>query len=242
MISVFNLGYQVNGQTILDGVEMKFRQGETFVIIGPSGCGKSTLLRLIMGFIQPTSGWIEIAGQNTLNMSKTGWRELRHKMGLVFQSAALFDSLTVFENIAFSLQRKGLAEREIYERVIQSLDIVGLSKDTAAKMPSDLSGGMKKRAAIARAIADKPPILLYDEPTTGLDPIIADTINELILDLQKNLGITSIVVTHDIISALKVADRIGLLYQARLAEVRDRSEIAEAQHPLMRQFFKNYRL
>jgi phospholipid/cholesterol/gamma-HCH transport system ATP-binding protein len=242
MISVFNLGYQVNGQTILDGVEMKFRQGETFVIIGPSGCGKSTLLRLIMGFIQPTSGWIEIDGQNTLNMSKTQWQELRHKMGLVFQSAALFDSLTVFENVAFSLQRKGLAEKEIYERVMQSLDIVGLSKDTAAKMPSDLSGGMKKRAAIARAIADKPPILLYDEPTTGLDPIIADTINELILDLQKNLGITSIVVTHDIISALKVADRIGLLYQARLAEVRDRSEIAEAQHPLMRQFFKNYRL
>jgi ABC-type transport system involved in resistance to organic solvents, ATPase component len=242
MISIYNLCYQINGQTILDRVELEFRRGETFVILGPSGCGKSTLLRLIMGLIKPTSGWIEIEGQNTQNISKTEWQELRRKMGMVFQSAALFDSLTVFENVAFSLRRKGMAEKEIHERVIQTLNIVGLTEDTAAKMPSDLSGGMKKRAAIARAIAIKPPILLYDEPTTGLDPIIADTINELILDLQKNLGITSIVVTHDINSVLKVADRIGLLYQGRLAEIKNRSEIAEAKHPLLQQFFKNYRL
>ena len=242
MIGIFNLGYQVGGQTILDGVELEFRLGETFVILGPSGCGKSTLLRLIMGLIKPTSGWIEIDGQNTLNLSKNEWQEVRHKMGMVFQSAALFDSLTVFENVAFSLRRKGFSEKDIRERVIQSLSIVGLSEDNAVKMPSDLSGGMKKRAAIARAIAIKPPILLYDEPTTGLDPIIADTINDLILNLQQSLGITSIVVTHDIISALKVADRIGLLYQGKLVEVRNRSDIAEAQHPLLRQFFKNYRL
>lgn len=242
MISIFNLSYQVNGQIILDGVELEFRQGETFVILGPSGCGKSTLLRLIMGLIKPTSGWIEIAGQNTINLSKTQWQEVRHKMGMVFQSAALFDSLTVFENVAFGLRRKGFTEKEIQARVFQSLNIVGLSEDTATKMPSNLSGGMKKRAAIARAIAIKPPILLYDEPTTGLDPIIAETINELILDLQKSLGITSIVVTHDIISALKVADRIGLLYQGKLVEVRNRSQIAEAQHPLLQQFFKNYRI
>jgi phospholipid/cholesterol/gamma-HCH transport system ATP-binding protein len=242
MISIFNLGYQVNGQIVLDGVELEFRQGETFVILGPSGCGKSTLLRLIMGLIKPTSGWIEIDGINTINLSKAEWHEVRHKMGLVFQSAALFDSLTVFENVAFSLRRKDLTEKEITERVFQSLSIVGLSEDIAAKMPSDLSGGMKKRAAIARAIAIRPPILLYDEPTTGLDPIIADTINELILDLQKSLGITSIVVTHDINSALKVADRIGLLYQGKLVEVRNRSTIAETQNPLLQQFFKNYRV
>jgi phospholipid/cholesterol/gamma-HCH transport system ATP-binding protein len=242
MISIFNLGYIVNGQSILDGVEMEFRQGEIFVILGPSGCGKSTLLRLIMGLIKPTSGWIEIEGLNTINLSKPEWQEVRRKMGLVFQSAALFDSLTVFENVAFSLRRKGYTEKEITERVIQSLNIVGLTEDNAAKMPSNLSGGMKKRAAIARAIANKPPILLYDEPTTGLDPIIADTINELILDLQKSLGITSIVVTHDINSALKVADRIGLLYQGKLVEVRNRSAISKAQHPLFQQFFKNYRL
>jgi phospholipid/cholesterol/gamma-HCH transport system ATP-binding protein len=242
MISIFNLGYHVNGQIILDGVELEFRKGETFVILGPSGCGKSTLLRLIMGLIKPTSGWIEIDGTNTLNISKTEWREVRHKMGLVFQSSALFDSLTVFENVAFSLRRKKLTEKEIIKLVFQSLSIVGLSEDIAAKMPSDLSGGMKKRAAIARAIAIKPPILLYDEPTTGLDPIIADTINELILDLQKSLGITSIVVTHDINSALKVADRIGLLFQGKLVEVRNRSTIAEAQHPILQQFLKNYRL
>jgi phospholipid/cholesterol/gamma-HCH transport system ATP-binding protein len=242
MISIFNLGYQVNGQTILNSIELEFRRGETFVILGPSGCGKSTLLRLIMGLIKPTSGWIEIEGQNTLEFSKTDWQEIRHKMGLVFQSSALFDSLTVFENVAFSLQRKGLPEKEIERRVTQSLEIVGLSTDVLHKMPSDLSGGMRKRVAIARAIAIKPPILLYDEPTTGLDPIIADTINQLILNLQRGLGITSIVVTHDIASALKVADRIGLLYQGKLVEIKKRSEIAEAKHPLLQQFFKNYRL
>ncbi|MGE5581600.1 MAG: ABC transporter ATP-binding protein [Bacillota bacterium] len=242
MISVHDLGYQINGQTILDGMNLEFRRGEIFVILGPSGCGKSTFLRLVMGLIKPTSGWIVIDGVNTTNLSKTEWREVRRQMGMVFQSAALFDSLSVFENVAFSLRRNNFPESEIRRRVIQTLGIVGLDGDIAFKMPADLSGGMKKRTAIARAIAIKPPILLYDEPTTGLDPIIADTINELILDLQKNLGITSIVVTHDINSALKIADRIGLLHEGKLVEVKDRDRIGEANHPLMRQFFKNYRL
>jgi phospholipid/cholesterol/gamma-HCH transport system ATP-binding protein len=242
MISIINLTYHVNDQNILNKLDAEFCKGETFVILGPSGCGKSTLLRLIMGLIKPTSGFITIDGQNTQNLSRRQWQELRSKMGLVFQSAALFDSLSVFENVAFSLRRQNLPEKPIREKVIQSLDIVGLEKDTLNKMPSNLSGGMKKRVAIARAIAIKPPILLYDEPTTGLDPIIADTINELILDLQKKLKVTSIVVTHDMTSALKVADRIGLLYQGRLAEIRKRSQIAEAEHPLFRQFFKHYRL
>ncbi|HBF39214.1 MAG TPA: ABC transporter ATP-binding protein, partial [Firmicutes bacterium] len=183
MISIINLTYHVNDQNILNKLDAEFCKGETFVILGPSGCGKSTLLRLIMGLIKPTSGFITIDGQNTQNLSRRQWQELRSKMGLVFQSAALFDSLSVFENVAFSLRRQNLPEKPIREKVIQSLDIVGLEKDTLNKMPSNLSGGMKKRVAIARAIAIKPPILLYDEPTTGLDPIIADTINELILDL-----------------------------------------------------------
>jgi phospholipid/cholesterol/gamma-HCH transport system ATP-binding protein len=242
MISLFNLGYRINGQNILDGLDLCFKQGETFVVMGPSGCGKSTLLRLIMGLIKATSGWIEIDGVNTLSYSQAEWRQIRGKMGMVFQSSALFDSLSVFENVGFSLRRQGAGEREIRERVLQTLSIVGLDESVAWKMPSDLSGGMKKRTAIARAIASRPPILLYDEPTTGLDPIVADTINELIRDLQHNLGITSIVVTHDLISALKIADRIGLLYEGKLAEVRERSEVMKTEHPLLRQFLKNYNL
>ncbi len=242
MISISKLHYQINDQMIIRDLQVEFHKGETFVILGPSGCGKSTLLRLIMGLIKPVSGSIIIEGQNTQNLTRQEWQEVRSKMSLVFQSAALFDSLTVFENVAFSLRRLKLPEPKIREEVARSLEIVGLSPDTMSKMPSDLSGGMKKRVAIARAIAIKPPILLYDEPTAGLDPMIADTINELILGLQKKMGITSIVVTHDMISALKVADRIGLLYQGQLVEIKQRSDVARAEHPLFQEFFKHYRL
>jgi phospholipid/cholesterol/gamma-HCH transport system ATP-binding protein len=242
LIKLINLSYQVNGQTILDTINLEFKEGETFVVMGPSGCGKSTLLRLIMGLIHPTSGWIEIDELATATLSPREWQQLRYKMGMVFQSAALFDSMTVFDNVAFGLRRRGEKEKAIRDKVYRTLAIVGLSVDVAAKMPSDLSGGMKKRTAIARAIATEPPILLYDEPTTGLDPLIADTINELISDLQKSLGITSIVVTHDIISALKVANRVGLLYQGKLVEVRERPQLKEAEHPILRQFLKKYQL
>jgi phospholipid/cholesterol/gamma-HCH transport system ATP-binding protein len=242
LIKLINLGYQVNGQTILEGVTLEFQAGETFVIMGPSGCGKSTLLRLVMGLIRPTSGWIEIDDYSTATLSPHEWQQLRYKMGMVFQSAALFDSMTVFDNVAFGLRRRGVKESVVRDKVYRTLAIVGLDAATAEKMPSDLSGGMKKRTAIARAIATEPPILLYDEPTTGLDPLIADTINELIADLQKSLGITSIVVTHDISSALKVANRVGLLYQGKLVEVRDRSELNQARHPILKQFLKKYQL
>lgn len=242
MISLNNLSYQVDNQVILNGVDLQFQEGETFVIMGPSGCGKSTLLRLMMGLIQPTSGWIEIAGTNTLNFTANEWRNIRYKMGMVFQSAALFDSLSVYENVAFGLRRKGLKESAIRDRVLQTLTIVGLDESVAEKMPADLSGGMKKRTAIARAVAFEPPILLYDEPTTGLDPIIADTINDLITDLQQKLGVTSIVVTHDMGSALKVADRVGLLYQGNLVEVRTRNTLAQAEHPVLKKFLSNYQL
>jgi phospholipid/cholesterol/gamma-HCH transport system ATP-binding protein len=242
LIKLINIGYKVDDQIILDDVNLEFREGETFVIMGPSGCGKSTLLRLIMGLILPTSGWIEIDDFSTATLSSREWQQLRYKMGMVFQSAALFDSMTVFDNIAFGLRRRGEKENVIRDKVYQTLAIVGLTPDVAEKMPSDLSGGMKKRTAIARAIATEPPILLYDEPTTGLDPLIAETINELISDLQKTLGITSIVVTHDILSALKVANRVGLLYQGKLVEVRNRSELKKAEHPILKQFLKEYQL
>lgn len=241
LIKLVNLGYIVDGQKILDNISLEFVEGETFVIMGPSGCGKSTLLRLIMGLIRPTSGWIEIDDFSTATLSPLEWQQLRYKMGLVFQSSALFDSMTVFDNVAFGLRRRGDKETSIREKVYQTLSIVGLDPSVGEKMPSDLSGGMKKRTAIARAIALEPPILLYDEPTTGLDPLIADTINDLICELQSKLGITSIVVTHDIISALKVANRVGLLHQGNLVEVRDRSDLKNAEYPLLRQFLHDYR-
>jgi len=240
LIKLVNLGYIVDGQRILNNINLEFIEGETFVIMGPSGCGKSTLLRLIMGLIRPSSGWVEIDDLSTAALSPREWQQLRYKMGLVFQSSALFDSMTVFDNVAFGLRRRGDKENLIRDKVHQTLSIVGLDSSVGEKMPSDLSGGMKKRTAIARAIALEPPILLYDEPTTGLDPLIADTINELICELQGKLGITSIVVTHDITSALKVANRVGLLYQGNLVEVRERSDLKNAEYPLLRQFLNDF--
>jgi len=240
IITLHDIQYQVGGQTILQYLDFELYQGECFVIMGRSGCGKSTLLRLIIGLIRPTSGWIEIEGVNTNSLSKPEWQKIRYKMGLVFQSSALFDSLNVFENVAFGLRRKQLPEPEIKAQVYKSLSIVGLEETVATKMPAELSGGMKKRAAIARAIAFEPPILLYDEPTTGLDPIVANTINELIRNLQSELRITSIVVTHDIMSALKVADRIGFLHEGNLVEIMASSELKNARHPLLTQFMKDY--
>jgi phospholipid/cholesterol/gamma-HCH transport system ATP-binding protein len=239
-IAIKNLTYEIDGQLILDGINLQFEEGETFVIMGPSGCGKSTMLRLIMGLIKPSTGTIEVDGVNTVGLSENEWREIRHKMGMVFQSSALFDSLNVFDNVAFGLRRKGVAEAKIKPRVIESLSIVGLEEAVGEKMPADLSGGMKKRTAIARAIATAPPVLLYDEPTTGLDPIIADTINELIRDLQAKLCITSIVVTHDVISAMKVADRVGLLHEGKLLEIREAADLKNASHPMLRAFLKNF--
>ncbi len=242
MITLKNLSYAIDGRTILNHINLTVEKGETFVIMGPSGCGKSTVLRLMMGLIVPTLGKVAIDGIDTTALSKEEWQQVRQKMGMVFQSAALFDSLNIFDNVAFGLRRKGLSEQVISDRVYETLSLVGLDPETAQKMPSDLSGGMKKRTAIARAVATEPPILLYDEPTTGLDPIIADTINDLIKELRSKLGITSVVVTHDILSALRVADRVGLLSEGDLVEIRRRDELGQVTHPLFKQFLKNYRL
>lgn len=240
MIKITDLSFRVDQQTILNNLTLDFKDGETFVIMGPSGCGKSTLLRLIIGLIKPTSGKIEIDDVDTANLSAGEWQKLHMRMSMVFQSAALFDSLTVYDNIAFGLRRQKIKESLIREKVINALKIVDLDPNIAEKMPSDLSGGMKKRTAIARAVATEPPILLYDEPTTGLDPIVAETINDLIRSLQQKLGVTSIVVTHDVISALQVSDRIGLLHQGNLVEIRERSDLKNAEHPMLKEFLKNY--
>lgn len=234
MIGLYHLGYDIDQRTILYDLELKIQQGESFVMMGPSGCGKSTLLRLIIGLIRPTRGRISVYNENAESLSP----EARRMIGMVFQSSALFDSLSVYENVAFGLRREGiLHEAEIDTRVREELSRVGLPDETLlTKMPSDLSGGMKKRVAIARTLVTHPKIILYDEPTNGLDPIMAAIINNLIRQFQQELGVTSLVVTHDLTTAKTTGDRIGLMADGSLLEVGSVEQIFNSRQPLVHQF------
>ncbi len=238
MIYLENLCYSISGREILSNLTLTVPAGKTLVIIGPSGCGKSTLLRLVMGLIQPTAGRILINGHP---LTAPLAHKNSHSRGMVFQSSALFDFLSVYENIAFGLRRKRtLTEDEIRERVGRELAHVGLGDDPSLpdKMPAELSGGMKKRVAIARTLAMDPEIILYDEPTTGLDPIMAGLINELILLVQQQLNVTSLLVTHDLSTALRVGDEIGLLFQGKIIEIGPAQEIMDSTNPILRQFIQ----
>jgi phospholipid/cholesterol/gamma-HCH transport system ATP-binding protein len=237
LIGLHGLGYDIDGKTIIREVNLEIPTGETFVIMGPSGCGKSTMLRLISGLITPSRGWISINDQNveTLGHDEHGG------IGMVFQSSALFDSLSVLDNVAFGLRRKKtLSEAEIRTRVQEELTRVGLPDgDLLRKMPSDLSGGMRKRVAIARTLVTHPQFILYDEPTNGLDPIMAGTINRLIRQFQVDLNVTSLVVTHDLTTARHVADRIGMLVEGELIEVASYEQIVLSKHPVIKEFMNN---
>lgn len=236
MIRINNLHKSFVGNRVLRGVSLEIKEGETITIIGGSGCGKSVLLKHIVGLLKPEVGEIEIDGQEITRLGMEELAEVQKKFGMLFQGAALFDSLTVGENISFGLRMlTDLDEKEIKRRVSEKLPLVGL-KGIEQLMPAELSGGMKKRVALARAIAMNPKYILYDEPSTGLDPIMADVINNLILDLQKKLNITSIVVTHDMVTAYKVSDRIAMLYQGRIEEIRTPEEIKETKNSVVRQF------
>lgn len=234
MIRLEHINYRVQEREILAGLNLQVSKGKTTVIMGPSGCGKSTLLRLIMGLIRPTSGKIFLNG-----LPLKDYYAMNGSIGMVFQSSALFDSLSVYENVAFGLKRvKKLSNKEIRARVTRELDRVGLGGDPLLprKYPSELSGGMRKRVAIARTLAMEPDIILYDEPTTGLDPIMAATINRLIIKLQQELGVTSLVVTHDLTTAREVADEIGLLFRGSLVEIGRVDAVMNSTNPLLRQF------
>ena len=236
MIRINNLHKSFVGNRVLRGVNLEIKEGETITIIGGSGCGKSVLLKHIVGLLRPEVGEIEIDGQEITRLGMEELAEVQKKFGMLFQGAALFDSLTVGENISFGLRMlTDLDEKEIKRRVSEKLPLVGL-EGIEQLMPAELSGGMKKRVALARAIATNPKYILYDEPSTGLDPIMADVINNLILDLQKKLKITSIVVTHDMVTAYKVSDRIAMLYQGRIEEIRTPEEIKETKNSVVRQF------
>ncbi len=236
MIEIINLCKSFNGHRVLKSLNLTIKKGQTQVIIGCSGCGKSVLLKHIVGLLMPDSGQVLIDDQDVGRMNERGLNRLRLRISLLFQGAALFDSLSVGENVGFILrEHSNLSEATIAEKVKESLSLVGL-KGIETLMPSELSGGMKKRVGLARAICGRPDIVLYDEPTTGVDPIMADAINTLIRRLHDKLEVTSIAVTHDMISAYKIADRISMLYDGRIIESASPEEIKKSRHPVVQQF------
>ena len=213
VLEVDRLGVRFGAQEVLRDVSLSIGAGETLVILGESGCGKTVLLKTLIGLVRPTTGAVRFEGQPIARLGERQIAHLRTRYGFVFQGAALFDSLSIFDNIAFPLrEHTRLPEGQIAEIVDDLLAEVGLPRSAAAKKPVQLSGGMRKRAGLARALALEPPVVLYDEPTTGLDPIMTDVIAELILKVGHRGGVTSIVVTHDMHTARKVADRIVMLY------------------------------
>ena len=236
MIEAKGLYKNFGEHRVLDGLSLKIETGTTCVIIGRSGCGKSVLLKHIVGILKPDKGEVFVDGLEISRLEEKELNALRLKIALVFQGGALFDSMTVGENVGFGLiEHSNIGRKELLERIEESLCLVGLC-GIANLMPSELSGGMKKRVALARAICIKPEIILYDEPTTGVDPITADSINELIRSLHDKLKVTSVVVTHDMKSAYKVADRIAMMYQGKIIAEGTSAEIENSQHPVVHQF------
>jgi len=236
MIEISGLHKSLAGHKVLNGVHLKIDKGITCVIIGRSGCGKSVLLKHIVGILKPEKGKVVVDGQEVGALNEKDLDVLRLKIGMVFQGGALFDSMTVGENVGFGLiEHDHIPHRKLLERIEESLALVGLH-GIANLMPSELSGGMRKRVALARAICIKPQIILYDEPTTGVDPITADSINELIKSLHDKLKVTSIVVTHDMKSAYKVADKIAMLYHGKIIAEGSSEEIQKSENPIVHQF------
>ena len=236
MIEIIDVHKTLQGKKVLNGVNLTIQTGETMVIIGRSGCGKSVLLKHIIGLMKPDSGRIFIDKEDITKMEEKQLRHLRMRFGMLFQGAALFDSLNVAENVAFSLmEHTELDSRVIIHKVKNCLSLVGL-EGIENSMPSELSGGMRKRVGLARAICIDPQIVLYDEPTTGIDPIMGDAINDLIKDLQDKLKITSVAVTHDMTSAYKIADRIAMLYEGKIVEVGAPGQIKTTTNPVVKQF------
>lgn len=237
MIKIIDLHKSFDGKRVLNGVNLEILDGEIMVIMGGSGAGKTVLIKHMMGLLKPDRGKIYVDDIEITSLKEEELFRIVRLFGMVFQSAALFDSMTVEENIKFGLERLGLPPDEIERRVRDSLervDLPGIEK----LMPAQLSGGMKKRVGLARAIALRPKILLYDEPTTGVDPIRADSINKLIVKMRDSLGVTSVIITHDIVSAFRVADRIAMLHDGRIIEIGTPDEIRSSPNPIVQQFIK----
>ena len=236
-IAVSGLCKSFGRKRVLDGVEIECGAGESLVIIGGSGTGKSVLIKCILGLLRPDAGSIRIDGAETVGLRRAARDRLMRKFGMLFQGSALFDSLSVWENVAFGLvQGRGMARAQARDIALQKLAAVGLGSDVATLRPAELSGGMQKRVALARAIAAEPEILFFDEPTTGLDPIMADVINNLIIDCVRGLGATTVSITHDMVSARKIADRIAMLHDGRIVWHGPAAAIDNSGNPYVDQF------
>ena len=236
VIELKNVYKSFNDKKVIDGVNISVKKGEALAIIGPSGCGKSTILRLIIGLFPPTSGEIVVNGVNIAGLDNDQIVNVRKNVGMVFQSSALFDSLSVGENVAFGLrEHKNYSEDKIKEIVSGKLEMVGL-KGAENLMPSELSGGMQKRVSLARALATDPEIILYDEPTTGLDPITATSIEDLILDLHHKLNTSAVIVTHQLTTVYKIADRIVMLHNGKIIEAGTPDETIKSSDPIIKHF------
>jgi phospholipid/cholesterol/gamma-HCH transport system ATP-binding protein len=238
MIEVRNLKRGFDSHQILDGVSFRIEKGESVVIIGRSGGGKSVLLKHLIGLLKPDSGQVLIAGEDIVPMNERELLRIRRRFGMLFQGAALFDSMTVAENVSFPLRKdKSLGEQEIGRRVAEVLEMVDLP-GTEDKKPSELSGGMRKRVGLARAIIYQPEIVLYDEPTTGLDPVVSDSIDHLIMRVRDRLAVTSVVVTHDMRSTRRVGQRIMMLHNKRIYATGTPDEIFNSRDPIVRRFIE----
>ncbi len=235
MISFKDVKKRFDSNVVLDGFSLDVHDGETMVILGYSGTGKSVALKHIVGLLDPDSGQVEVDEQIVHMLDRDGLTQLRSSVGYVFQFSALFDSMTVTENLTLGLKRQRLSDAEIRDRVAVSLALVDM-EGTEDRFPAELSGGMRKRVGIARAIALHPRYILYDEPTTGLDPVTSAVINQLMIRTREKLGVTGIVVTHDLQSAYMVGDRIAMLYHGRIRQVGPVEEIRRTHDPVVRQF------
>jgi len=236
MIEVRDLKRSFGPNPILDGVTFRIEKGESVVIIGRSGGGKSVLLKHLIALLKPDSGEVLIDGENIVQMNERELLRVRHKFGMLFQGAALFDSMTVAENVAFAFRRdRSLPEEEVRKKVCEALEMVDLP-GTQEKKPSELSGGMRKRVGLARAIIYQPQIVLYDEPTTGLDPIVSDSIDQLIERVRDRLDVTTVVMTHDMRSARRLGQRIMMLHDKKIYVTGTADEIFQSQDPIVRRF------
>ena len=241
MIELKNVSMSFKERRILNDVSFQVKTGETMVVIGPSGAGKSTLLRLMIGLLKPTSGRILIEGREITRLKEAELNKIRRNMGMVFQYSALFDSMTVGENVAFGIrQHTDMPEEKILSVIRRTLRMVGMMGRENV-MPNELSGGMKKRVGLARAIALNPQIVLYDEPTAGLDPVMSATINRLIMSTRRILGVTAVVVTHDMDSAFTIADRIAMMYDEKIIEIATPDEFRQSKNPIVQQFISGVR-
>ena len=243
MIEVQDLWKSFGDNQVLKGISLRIPEGSTFVVLGGSGSGKTVLMKHVIGLLKPDRGVVRVNGIDISALDGRALTEARQVFGMVFQGAALFDSMTVLENVSFPL-REGrglrLSPAEIRRRVVEKLAVVDLGEEVLARWPAELSGGMRKRVALARALVSDPRIVLYDEPTTGLDPITSDYVDEMIIHAKERLGITSMVISHDVASSFRVADRIGVLYDGQLAAVGTPPEVRNSPDPFVQKFLSTW--